>query len=602
MKKNRRKKETVAKKEKNRSPLNTGRIAFMAASLAILTFLTLSPLLKGTFTNWDDDTYVTSNAIIQSSTTDWEQLFTEPVALNYHPLTMLTLRWNFEAAGLQPRAYLLTNLLLHVLNTVLVFLFFYFLSGRKIIAGAISGLLFGVHPMHVESVAWISERKDVLYVFFLLLSLLAYLRYNASKHFPWLLLCFVFFLLSCLSKAMAVVLPLLLWLTDYFQQRPFNRKTVIEKIPFLVTSLVFGLLAFRVQAGSTNETVQSFSALQQFFFGCYGCMMYLVKFLFPVHLSAFYPYPVSSAAQSLPVEYYLSPLVLLAGGLVLYRYFRRQSFVVYGALFFLVAVAPVLQFVAVGNALMADRYSYLSYSGLCFIGGYGIQKVYDEKINLRNYITVVVCAILIILGFISHQRTSTWNNSETLWTDVINKYPDVTTAYKNRGNYYGQKGNNEAALKDYQVLLDKKTQDPEVFNNLGNIYANQEKYEASLDAYSKAINLKPDYVNAYINRGISYNSLNQPEKAITDFSKAISLSNNKGWLWAQRGFTYYTTGQFDKAIADLSRAILLQPDLADAMYCRGLCYYRIGKRDAAVADLSRARAMGYNGDFSILNQ
>ncbi|MEO6168383.1 MAG: tetratricopeptide repeat protein, partial [Chitinophagales bacterium] len=537
-------------------------LAAGAAAIACITFLVFAPALNGTFTNWDDDTYVTANELVKAPTMAWKEIFTTPVALNYHPITMITLRWNYQAEGLHPHAYFTTNLFFHLLNSILVFLFFYFLSGKKLLTGVISGILFGIHPMHVESVAWISERKDVLYVFFFLLSLLAYLRYRENKKMLWLVFCFLLFVLSCLSKAMAVVLPVVLLLIDYFQQRKLTKAHWLEKIPFLATSLVFGVIALRIQSGSANETVQSFSFFQQFLFGCYGCIFYVIKFLFPVKLSAFYPYPIADGSQALPFLYYLSPIILLVAAWLVYRYLRKESFIVFGCLFFIATIVLVLQFISVGNAIMAERYSYLSYAGFCFIAGYGFEKLYQGNHKLRTLITVSIAVIMLCFGYLTHERTRVWSNSETLWSDVISKYPGASTAYKNRGNYYGEKGNSAAAIKDYDVLLSMNTRDPEVFNNLGNIYADQNKLQESLDAYSKAIALKPDYLNAHINRGISYNAMSQPDNALEDFSKAIDLNGQNSSLYAQRGYTYSTMGKSTEAVADFTSAINIQPDLA----------------------------------------
>ena len=600
MKKERKQKNIAPQKAISEGKDNRLPLLFAALAIAVITYITYTPSLSGSFTNWDDDTYVTANPVIQSPSIDWKAIFTQPVALNYHPVTMLTLVLNYKVAGNEPKAYHATNLLLHIMNSILLFLFFYFLSGRKIVTGALAGLLSGIHPMHVESVAWISERKDVLYVFFLLLSLLAYVRYRSGHKTVWLICCFLLFLLSCLSKAMAVVLPLLLILIDYFQQRKLTRLAWLEKIPFLMASLVFGIIALRIQAGSANEAVAAYSLLQRFFFGCYGCLFYIVKFIVPFSLSAFYPYPDTTDLLSLPLLFYVAPVALAAGCWLIFRYLRKQSFIIFGCGFFLTAIVLVLQFISVGNALMADRYSYLSYGGFCFIAGYGFEKFYRERPSMRTTISLLAGMLLLIFGWLTHERTKVWTNSETLWSDVISKYPTAATAYKNRGNYYGERGNTAAAMKDYGILLNMKTTDPEVYNNLGNIYAGQNKVAESIAAYSKAIALKPDYVNAYINRGISYNSLQQPEKAIEDFSKAIAFNTQKATLWAQRGYTYFTIGRFNDAIHDFNSALQLQPDFDAAIYCRGLSYYKTGNKAEAIKDLMKAKSMGYQGDYSLL--
>jgi tetratricopeptide (TPR) repeat protein len=599
MKKGHKQKQPAVKKEAVKQS-DRLFIALIAAAIVVTTYLSFAPALNGNFTNWDDDTYVTGNEIIKSASIDWPALFKEPVALNYHPVTMLTFAMNYKAAGLEPHAYHSTNLFLHILNSILIFIFFYFLSGKKLLTGAITGLIFAIHPMHVESVAWISERKDVLYVFFLMLALISYLRYRINQQAAWLLLTFLFFMLSCLSKAMAVVLPLLLIAIDYFQQRRFTLKVWLEKVPFLIVSLVFGILALRIQADSTRADIASFSIFQQFLFGCYGFLAYLVKFVLPVKLSAFYPYPISNGSQQLPILFYLSPLLLGAVALLIYRYLRNQLNYLFGIAWFIISIVLVLQFISVGNALMADRYSYLSYAGLAFMTAYGFDNLYRSKPGLRMALSIMLACILLTLCFATNSRSKVWNNSETLWSDVINKYPGTPTAYKNRGNFYGENGNSAAALKDYNMLLSMKTTDAEVYNNLGNIYAGQKKVTASIEAYSKAISLKPDYINAYTNRGISYNEMGQPAKAIEDFSKAIALNERSAPLLAQRGYTYFTSGNYAACIADFSKAIELQPDLAAAWYCRGLANYRTNENVAAIQDLTKARSLGYQGDYALL--
>ncbi len=601
MKKEHRQKNIPSKKQAAAPAGNRLPLLITATVIAIITYLSYAPSLNASFTNWDDDTYVTANTIITAKSVDWKAIFTQPVALNYHPVTMLSLALNYQAAGMKPGPYHATNLLLHIINSILWFLFFYYLSGKKLITAALAGLLSALHPMHVESVAWIAERKDVLYVCFLLLSLLAYLRYRTLNQNSWLISCFLLFVLACLSKAMAVVLPVLLILVDYFQQRKLDRRAWMEKIPFLLVSLLFGVIALRIQAGSANETVAAYTLLQRFVFGCYGLQLYLIKFIFPFSLSAFYPYPeVSDSLLSVPLQYYLAPIMLAAGGWMTYRYVRKQPFIIFGLLFFMVSIALVLQFISVGNAMMADRYSYLSYGGLCFITGYGFEKYYRGKPTARTTLSIVAAVVLLVFAWLTHERTRVWNNSETLWSDVISKYPQAATAHKNRGNYYGERGNTAAALKDYKVLLDMNTTDPEVYNNLGNIYADQNKPGESLSAYTKAIALKPDYVNAYINRGISYNSLQQPEKAIADFSSALALDTSKATLWAQRGYTYFTMGKYEAAIHDFNKTLQLQPGFDAALYCRGLSYYKTGNKTEGVKDLLQAKSLGYQGDYSLL--
>jgi len=196
-------------------------------SVLVFTGISFLPMLTNGFTNWDDDIYITRNPLIKGS--DWNGIFTQASASNYHPLTMLTLAFNYAISKTDPFSYHFVNWLLHILNTALVFLFVYKISGKKIYVAALASLIFGVHPMHVESVAWVSERKDVLYTLFFLLALLQYWRFLEGGKRSNVILCFVFFVLSLLSKPAAVILPLVLLLLDYWKGRAFNWKILVEK-------------------------------------------------------------------------------------------------------------------------------------------------------------------------------------------------------------------------------------------------------------------------------------------------------------------------------------------------------------------------------------
>jgi hypothetical protein len=216
--------------------LITGKntIAYLILILVGITAICFFPMLKNGFTNWDDELYVINNALLRGP--DLKGIFTQPVVSNYHPLTIISLAINYSISATEPWSYLLLNLVLHLINTILVFKFIHAISDRKTIVAFLTALLFAIHPMHVESVAWISERKDVLYTPFFLLSLLQYWKYLLTEKQKWLWLCFLFFIFSILSKPAAIVLPILLFLLDYWKSRSFNRKQMLEKIPFFLVT------------------------------------------------------------------------------------------------------------------------------------------------------------------------------------------------------------------------------------------------------------------------------------------------------------------------------------------------------------------------------
>jgi hypothetical protein len=217
-------------KIENLKPARDRSFSLWLPGVLVITGICLFPMLNNGFTNWDDDVYVINNLIIKAP--DWKAIFTEPSAYNYHPLTMLTLAFNYAISGMDPFSYHLVNWLVHILNTALVFLFIYKISGRKLFVAAFTSLIFGIHPMHMESVAWISERKDVLYTCFFLLALLQYWSFLETGKRSKILYCFIFFILSLLSKPAAIILPFVLLLLDYWYGRSFTWKVWTRKFLF----------------------------------------------------------------------------------------------------------------------------------------------------------------------------------------------------------------------------------------------------------------------------------------------------------------------------------------------------------------------------------
>src|SRR5436190_3452962 len=295
----------------------------------LITLVCFFPMFNNGFTNWDDQYYVVNNPMLRSP--DWYAIFTEPVAANYHPLTMITLAANYQLSGLNPFPYLMVNLLLHLANVALVFLFIYEISAKKTAVAFLTALIFGIHPMHVESVAWVSERKDVLYGFFFLLSLIYYWRYLQSTNKFNYTLSILFFILSLLSKPAAVILPLVLFLLDYWKGRPINVKMAKDKIIFFLFAIVFAVVTLNIQTSIAAADLKVFPAWTRLFFASYGIMIYFVRFFIPYPLSSFHPFP---ATNDLGVTVYLSPIFVLAMvGLLWWQ--RKNKLLVFGILFYL---------------------------------------------------------------------------------------------------------------------------------------------------------------------------------------------------------------------------------------------------------------------------
>ena len=392
-----------------------------------ITAIAFSPMLKNEFTNWDDEYYVIQNTLLRGP--DWAGIFSKPVVSNYHPITVATLAFNYSMTQLDPSSYLVTNLLLHLINAALVFYFIWLISGKKIWVAAFSAIVFGIHPMHVESVAWVSERKDVLYTLFFLLSLIQYWRFLNDGKNKNLIYCFLFFALSILSKPAAIILPFVLLALDYWYGRKFNQRVLLEKIPFLLVSIVFAVLTFNIQSKTAIASLDFYPLWTRFFFATYSSMMYLVRFFVPYPLSAFHSFPLTT---TMPLPMWLSPLFMLAL-LALVWYKRKNKLLVFSFFFFMINVVLVLQFVSIGGTLLSERYTYVPYIGIAFLIGMLLDR-YSVSMN-KLFVWGIPAAALLVFSIITFQRTKIWKNSETLWTDAIKHFPDAPVPRTNRANY-----------------------------------------------------------------------------------------------------------------------------------------------------------------------
>jgi tetratricopeptide (TPR) repeat protein len=445
--------------------------------------------------------------------------------------------------------------------------------------------------MHVESVAWVTELKDLLFSVFYLASMIFYVRYMQEregnrKFFVLSLVCFV---LSLFSKIQAVSLPLSLFLLDYFFERRFNFRSVMEKVPFLVLSLVFGIggLLLIGDEGALNSG-GTHDLLQRVFMGTYALSAYIIKFFIPLHLSALYPIRVT-AGGTLPLLYYLSPIFLLATGYFVYRSAKHTRAIVFGSLFFLVNIMFLLQIVSVGTAFMADRFTYIPYLGLAFVAAWALEKTIARGVKMIYTLTgsvVVVVVIFIALGF---DRCKDWKNGETLWTDVIRKYPtESSRPYSNRSVLYNEKGQWDLSIADCSKAISINPDDAHAYSNRSVAFANKGEWSNALSDCNRAIGIDPRFANAFTNRGNAYLGLRDWRNAVADYNAAIRINPNEGNAYANCGVAYGNMEEWNKAVDCLSKAITIDPKNVKAYSNRGWVFVSLKKPDKALADYSSA--------------
>lgn len=572
----------------------------LVSGILLITALAFIPVLQNDFTNWDDEVYVLDNENIREFSSEtisyWATAFHHG---NYHPLTMLTYVWEYSVAELDPFLYHLDNLLLHLLNTFLVFIVIRKLTKNEEVA-AITSIIFGIHPLHVESVAWISERKDVLYSFFYLAAISTYLNYVKSGKALHYVYTVLLFLLSLFSKSAATVLPLVLILIDYFQGRKWDKKAILEKIPLLGISFVFGLLAIESQhATDSIAEFDTFTTFQRFMFACYGALMYVFRFVWPTDLTCYHPYPhLIENGTRLPYIFPASPFILLVVlGLVAWS-LKKTRIVVFGFGFYFLNVALVLQFVSVGSAIYAERYSYMAYVGLGLLVGYGVYYLKEWKPNYKHFVNGAILLVVGVLAILTHGQAKVWKNSITLW----NKYSDV---YWEKGKevpnssyglfkiaeHYMRLKDDEKTLEQFQYIIKHFPFAKRAYMGIGNIYGKQGKYKEALAHYEKSEQIaKQRGVDPgdelFVNRAITYSILKQYDKAFSDYENAIKRNPKNYKIRINRAYAFLDNGNYQEAINDYNYVLQFEPQNQNLYFLRGIAFQNQKNWDAAIKDYS----------------
>ncbi len=595
-----------------------------------LTFIVFLPVFTSEFlTTWDDKTYILDNTMIRSITMQSvKEMFSSQVGGTYVPLPLLSYAIEYKLFGYSSVAFHTTNLLIHLFCTLFVFMILRGLHLKPLFA-AIGALIFGIHPMGVESVAWVTERKDLLYTFFYLASLIAYLNYLNKKprSYKYLFISLGLFFLALFSKIQAVSLPLVLLAIDFYMKRPIKINLVIEKIPFFILSLIFGIAGiFILQHVGALKINELHTLSERLFYGAYTYGIYLIKFIAPFGLSALYPYPAKTG-ELLPVIFYLSPLLVALVAFATYKSYRRGNAIPFGILFFTLSVIFLLQIFGAGQGFMADRYTKIPYVGLVFIVGWWSQQ-YIEKHQDRKFMVFSILAFFVvffmILGF---QRVRIWKNGETLWTDVITKYPDKDSRpfacrgiyYKEinepdkalkdfnrdleldpndveimqfRGNIYFNKGKDDSAYADYNRAVKIRQDNALTFGNLGAIYVRRNQYDSALYNLNKALEMDTTQHFSYANRAVVYGALGMPDKSVSDFKQFLKSNPNDERVLFSIAMIYFNKGEMKESIPWLNRAIAIKPGFANYIWLRSMAYKQLGDKANALSDAIKAKDLG----------
>ena len=542
---------------------NNRRFAiFIAALSALFTFLVYIPSLGNGFVNWDDPSLIYKNPRFGHLDIIWA--LTARAVGNWHPATILSLELDRLLWGFDPFGYHLTNVILHSLNSFLAGALSYMLCRRVIerpgraavaIMTAAPALLFGLHPAHVESVAWISERKDVLSSFFILLTFLLYLRYAQTRTVRRYGLCLAAFVLALLSKPMAVSVPAALLVLDYYPLRRMGSgdlwRVAAEKAPFvLLSAAIAGITIWAQQAAGAVQSIDAVPLIERLTIACRAALFYIYKLILPWGLAPYYP-----------VDFNTGPLMLALYGLVIILltgicvYFLRWSRAPFAAwIFYLVTLLPVIGLVTVGAQAAADRYTYLPTLGFLVLLGGGL--AYFAKNNGKRAASVLaaMAPISALLAFLTIGQTGIWKDSLTLWSYEIGLHPGMHIAYINRAIAYGELGRADLAYSDLTEAIRLKPDDIKTYYNRARALSMLQDYRGAIADLTRAIELKPSYADAYNNRGTAFAALAEYEEAGADFMRAVEFAPNDATAQLNLGMALMKTGDRTNAAIHLMRA------------------------------------------------
>jgi tetratricopeptide (TPR) repeat protein len=516
----------------------------------------------------------------------------------WHPLTSISHMLDCQLYGLNAGGHHLTNVLLHAATAILLFLVLRRMTG-VLWSSAFVAAVFAIHPLRVESVAWVAERKDVLSGLFFMLTLLMYVRYiekskvQSPKSRVFYGLALLFFTLGLMSKQMLVTLPFVLLLLDYWPLERFTiydlrftiPRLLLEKLPLLLLAIAAGFIAFLMQnsygAMVTPEGLPIGSRLAN---GLVSYVTYILKMFWPDNLAVFYPYPAGTPTWEIAV----------AGALLLFvtiqavRFARRCPYLLVGWLWYLGMLVPVIGLVQVGAQSHADRFTYLPQIGLYLVMVWAVRDVTASWRYRRQVLGAAAGIVIATLMAGAWRQTSYWRNNETLWTHTLACTSGNYLAHNNLGDALMGQGRFAEAIKHFQKVIEIKPGFAAAFNNLGTAFLNQGRLDEAAEYYHRALEIYPGFAEVHNNLGLLLARQGRAAEAIEQYQKAIELNTNHAEFYINLGNLLAAQGRTAGANAQLHRAIELKPDFAEAYYNLGMAFGTLGQLDEAVGQYRKA--------------
>lgn len=499
---------------------------------------------------WDNAGYsYTQHPVIQNlNISNIRAMFTQSFDNHYHPFTLISLSIDYALGHGKAVFFRITNLFLFTLIAIFIFVFIYKLFKSNLIAFFVS-LFFALHPFNVESVLWISERKNLLFMFFLVPSMIYYLNYIDQKKKSYLIYSCLFFVFSLLSKSQGLPMVFLLFLIDYIRNRTINKHSITEKIPYIIITFIFLFAMFYFHESENFERTHPHALFDYLMSGFRNFFFYIYKTFIPINFSPYYPYPQNPIAV-----YWFFPILFCISIWLVVKYLKYNRLFIFGITFYAISIFPLLKFFPIpfGNYIAADRYMILPIVGLA-IANWALIVNKLNKLWIKGFI-VFFFAFL----FISSYYTITqWENSRQFYSYLIKQQPTIVSGWGNRGRVNLSEKKYRDAIVDFSKALEIKSDNSNLYVNKGFAYAYLKQFDSAYINFSQAIRYDSSNYKAYSNRSLLLLQLKKPLDALNDITCSIVLNPDFAEGWANKAFIEYKLNHIDQALISIEKAIEL---------------------------------------------
>lgn len=541
--------------------------------VAVAVFVSFLPTLWNGFTNWDDKVNFLENYSYRGlGPANLKWMFTTFLMGHWHPITWVTLGFDYVVWGMNPLGYHLTSLLIHALSAVLLFAAIRALlrlAGQEPtpLAAAVGALAYAIHPLRVESVVWVTERRDVMCGLFVLLSLLAYLKgideeAQCRPGTRWLLLSLAAFGTSLLCKALGILMPAVLLLLDVYPLGRFKpgsrRQVLLEKLPYLALSCAdAAVMVFAMRDISAVRSLASYNLLERVAQAAYGLCFYPLKLLWPAALIPLYR--IDNPLHPGDAKYLFSLAGVLGLSALLFARRHRWPWALVAWLSYGILVSPVLGLAVTGMQVAADRYTYLSLLPASFLVTAGLARLERSGHPSWRIARMATAGVLLVLGLLTFRQTQYWKDSISLWTRQLCYDPDCDLAYNSRGAARQDAGDAAGAIEDCTRSIEIKSGMPDPYLNRGLALAWQGKLEDALKDFDVVIQLNPKRADGFTNRGVTRIRKGDYDGALSDLTEALAREGQKAEVYAARGSVRASRGDLGGAVDDFENALRAAP-------------------------------------------